>query len=92
MPNVTHINGSAKAGRPQGVAAKRPIANRYKRAISPTERAEILAESKVRGCVQTAKERGITVGLCLEIRIEAMDKLLREAREWMARMERKAAA
>ncbi len=81
-----------QASRLQVVARKRIAVNRHASILTPEMRKRITEDCIVRGCVQTAKIWNVTVGVCLELRIEAMDKLLREAREWMARMERKAAA
>lgn len=78
--------------RPQVIALPKRTPNRYRATLTPQMRQRIADECRVRGCVQTAKEYSITVGLALELRIEAIDRLLSEARARLAEWERKVAA
>lgn len=90
--NLCVISGGAPVARPQPKVTRAVIANRYLSKMSPETRREILAESKVKGAVQTAKDRALTVSAVLELRIQDLERVVREARERIAAMERGMAA
>jgi hypothetical protein len=71
--------------------SRQVIANRYLSKMSESVRREIAAEAKVRGAVQTAKERALTVSAVLELRIQAIERTLAETRAWIAEQQRRAA-
>jgi hypothetical protein len=59
--------------------------------VSPDRIRLITEESRVRGCVQAAKEQALTVSAVLELRIKEIEKTLRETREMILSLQRRAA-
>lgn len=86
----TLVCGAQKDNHAQPAKSKATIRNRG--ALTPQMKTLITEDCRARGCVQTAKIWGVTVGLCLELRIEALNKVIDQTHARIAAMERRMAA
>lgn len=84
------ISGIPPVRAPQVRHTRASIANKIAR-MSPEARRILTEECRVRGCVQAAKENGLAVSVCLELRIQDLERTLRNVQTWLAEQQRRAA-